>query len=361
MEYLNKFIEFLRKDTGVQNESTKLRYILRLILGLSILYNLIGSILNSFFAQPKGVIPFASFFFLFVFVFIISYVCSNTSVVVVFTHLVILSWVAFFVKCYGWGVGVQSVIIVPLMMGFFSGYKHNLVKVIYAMCLFAFRVILYYYSEISVPIIETTDRYLSYIQISNSLFAFIAISVIGYIYSRDSQALEGKLVEYNIQLVNQANTDPLTGLNNRRKTMEYLEALLVDSSINNICVSICDIDFFKNVNDSYGHDIGDKVLKSIAQTMVSCLGNECFISRWGGEEFLIVFPHINGDHAYVLLEELRSEIAKLTFEVKDRSFKITMTYGLSEYDYRSDVLSFIKEADNKLYYGKENGRDQVVF
>ena len=361
MEHIQKLNDFLRKDSGGQNESTKLRYVLRIVLCLIVFYNFCGSVCNSIFDKAKGVLPFATFFFLFTAVFIASYFIKKTVSLLVLTHGCILLWIFSFIKCYGWGIGFQALIILCLVMGFFSGYRYSLYKIIYAVFLLVFRIFLFYFSELNAPIFEMSESGEVFYQSVNSIFSFLAISVLCYIYSKDSQMLEGKLVEYNIQLVNQANTDPLTGLNNRRRTMEYLESLTNDFNTNALSVTICDIDFFKKVNDSYGHDIGDKVLKSIAQTMISTLGDKAFISRWGGEEFLIVFPGINGDDAYVLLQKLVDEIAKLTFEVKDRSFKVTLTYGLCEYDFRSDIQSFIKEADSKLYLGKENGRNQVVF
>jgi len=356
-----KIVDFLRKDTGGQNESTKLRYILRIVLMLAILYNLIGSIANSFLADARGVIPFVICFFACVAAFGLTYYLENLALVIVTSHSCILFWICYFVRCFGWSAGIQSLLLVLLVTGFFSGYKNAQLKFMYALALLGIRILLFAYTQNNEPIYAVSEK-MNLLNMSvNSFYAFSVIAVLCYIYSRDSQALEGKLVEYNVQLVNQANTDPLTGLNNRRKTMEHLETLTVDPRITGLCVAIADIDFFKNVNDTYGHDIGDKVLKSVAQTMVSNLGEGCFISRWGGEEFLIVFSQMNGDVAYAKLQNLRNEICKLSFEVKDRSFKIALTYGLAEYDFRSGIQSLIKEADNKLYYGKENGRNQVVF
>ena len=199
------------------------------------------------------------------------------------------------------------------------------------------------------------------LQIINTLAIFWCISVIVYVFSKDSQALEGKLIDYNNQLLGQANTDALTGLYNRRKAMEYLEKLLVPSNHEFTSICICDIDFFKKVNDNYGHDVGDTVLQGIAKTMKTTLNKISFIARWGGEEFLLVFPSCNGDEALCHLEELKSNIKSLQFHVGEKTFSVAMTFGLTEYDFHSDIDSALKEADEKLYMGKENGRDQIVF
>lgn len=361
MSIYKKFLELLRKDIGTENESTKLRYVVRLILLLCVFYNFVATLLRSIFVQVKGTTVFVAFFFLFVAVFALTYAINKTEYVLLLTHVSMLCWISAFVRLFGWDSGIQSLLLLLLVLNFFSGYKLYLKKSSYALFLFVFRMLLFGYTRSHSPAMVIGPNFSVFSQFTNSLFSFFLIGLICFIFSRDSQVLEGKLVEYNIQLVNQANTDPLTGLNNRRKTMEYLESLVSDGRTVSLCVSICDIDFFKKVNDTYGHDIGDKVLKSIAQTMMSTLGENCFVSRWGGEEFLIVFANVNGDEAYIKLHELSDQISKLNFEVKDRSFKITMTYGLAEYDFHSDVLGLIKEADNKLYYGKENGRNQVVY
>ena len=124
---------------------------------------------------------------------------------------------------------------------------------------------------------------------------------------------------------------------------------------------MCDIDFFKRVNDSYGHDIGDKVLAGVAQTLVDNVTEDCLVSRWGGEEFLIVFPHMNGDEAKAILDTIRSRVKKIEFDTGTKVFGITVTYGLAEYGFDGDAEAVVKEADNKLYIGKDNGRDQIVF
>ncbi|MCR5235458.1 MAG: GGDEF domain-containing protein, partial [Lachnospiraceae bacterium] len=85
------------------------------------------------------------------------------------------------------------------------------------------------------------------------------------------------------------------------------------------------------------------------------------VSRWGGEEFLIVFPNMNGDEARSLLDTIRTKVKKIEFDTGSRKFSITVTYGLAEYGFNGDAESVVKEADEKLYIGKENGRDQIVF
>jgi diguanylate cyclase (GGDEF)-like protein len=180
--------------------------------------------------------------------------------------------------------------------------------------------------------------------------------------SRYSQELEGKLIDYNNQLEQAANTDALTGLYNRRKTMEYLEELNKKAgSKEGFSICICDIDFFKKVNDNYGHDFGDEVLKSISQIFKDEMKGKNLAARWGGEEFLLIFPGSNGDEAYIKLKQIRERIKQMRVVKGDLSVGVTMTFGLSEYDYFNGLEATLKDADNKLYMGKEGGRDVIIF
>ena len=168
-------------------------------------------------------------------------------------------------------------------------------------------------------------------------------------------------MKYNDKLKQQASTDQLTGLKNRRSALDFIESLNKAEVTEGVSLAMCDIDFFKKVNDTYGHDAGDEVLKFVANKMVEESGETAFVSRWGGEEFLIIFPDCNGDHAFIILEKLRKTLKNSVIKVDEAEIKITMTFGLAEYSFNEDVDSVIKEADEKLYMGKQNGRNQVVY
>ena len=219
---------------------------------------------------------------------------------------------------------------------------------------------MYFYCQNNAPLIALDLSNNVIIQIVNSLTVFVSLSLIAYTFSTDTQALEGKLIEYNERLQKQANTDTLTGLFNRRKTIEYLDSLL-KSADNQISFCLCDIDFFKKVNDTYGHNIGDEVLKTLSDTFRKELPKDTFISRWGGEEFLLIFPGLNGDETMVALERLRQKVKSIVFDGGIEKFSISLTFGLVEYDYHSDLTTLLKQADEKLYIGKENGRDRIIF
>ena len=157
--------------------------------------------------------------------------------------------------------------------------------------------------------------------------------------------------------------DQLTGLLNRRSAYKRF-----DETINNytekgvrFCVALGDIDFFKNFNDTYGHDVGDKVLATVSHVFREFMRGKGYAIRWGGEEFLLVFENIKISAAEEAMNSLLNEIRNLDIENEGESLKISMTFGLTEcglYDKKFD--EYIKEADDRLYFGKENGRDRLV-
>ena len=178
--------------------------------------------------------------------------------------------------------------------------------------------------------------------------------------------MEAKLIQYNKRLETQANTDTLTGLYNRRKGMDVLEKTLEKLSVAGdsaeaLSVCICDIDFFKKVNDTYGHDFGDEVLKTVSDTLKESVGERNMAIRWGGEEFLLIFKGINGENAYPIVEMIRSKIKNKKLMYEDTEVSVTMTFGLAEYGYSESLTELLKNADEKLYQGKESGRNRVIY
>ncbi|HEX5710070.1 MAG TPA: diguanylate cyclase [Sulfuricurvum sp.] len=156
-----------------------------------------------------------------------------------------------------------------------------------------------------------------------------------------------------------AITDRLTGLYNRLKLDEVLEYETIKSKRYGTALSliIIDIDHFKNVNDTYGHQVGDMVLKEVANTLLSCKRESDTIGRWGGEEFLIVLPNTNLAGAMITAEKIRTAIENHPFSVVGNK---TASFGVSEFLVEENEDSFIERADQALYRAKSGGRNQVV-
>ena len=358
--WLQKAISYINKDTSEQNESPKLIVVIRILVLSMLFYTIINSIIYVSILNNIGIAILFVSFLTFLAIFFMSY-NTHTASVVYTLALCMAAWILINIIYFGWDVGVQHFIIVMLILSFFSGYSQYAFKSFAAAVLCCFRIYLFFLCRNREPVVLLTPAMTNALQIINTIMIFWCISVVAYVFSKDSQALEGKLIDYNNQLQDQANTDALTGLYNRRKAMQYLEQILTPSNHDFISICICDIDFFKKVNDNYGHDVGDIVLQNLADIMTTTLNKNILAARWGGEEFLLVFTGYNGDEAYAELESLRNSIKSLKFKSKEQTFSITMTFGLAEYDFNSDIDTVIKEADEKLYMGKENGRDQIVF
>lgn len=156
--------------------------------------------------------------------------------------------------------------------------------------------------------------------------------------------------------------DALTELYNRRSGDRKLRQLLQKHQTQQtpFSLAIGDIDFFKKVNDTYGHECGDIVLKNVSAKLREHMRNNGFAARWGGEEFLLVFDHDDISVAHKKLENLLNDIRTMESLYDGNIVKITMTFGLTA-DNTTDLAALLRSADEKLYYGKTNGRNRIVW
>jgi len=155
--------------------------------------------------------------------------------------------------------------------------------------------------------------------------------------------------------------DALTKLYNRRSANRKLDIIISHYTTNGTTYSVAigDIDFFKKVNDTYGHDGGDIVLQAVATILQSNMKKKGFVARWGGEEFLLAFDKTDLETAEKHLEDILNEIRALTIDYEGREIKITMSFGVAcNPELSKDEI--ICQADKYLYYSKENGRNRIT-
>ena len=163
-----------------------------------------------------------------------------------------------------------------------------------------------------------------------------------------------------------AFSDSLTGLYNRRYIIEKLPVDLLNAALlsKEISIIIADIDFFKVVNDTYGHLAGDHTLKVTAETLSGCIkrGND-WIARYGGEEFLICMPGAGLDAAIAAAECMRKSIESTVISYDGKEFKITASFGICSIKStgNENVDDLLKRADEKLYLAKRNGRNRIEY
>ncbi len=175
------------------------------------------------------------------------------------------------------------------------------------------------------------------------------------------EARTKELTHLNDKLLLAANTDPMTGIYNRRYFFDVSQQILAISKKENTPISIAmlDIDKFKNINDTYGHDIGDKVIKKSVEIIRQNLKRDDILIRFGGEEFLIVMLDTSLDDAYDLCEAIRKNMEE-GYPI-DPKTKVTLSIGISEFRIEDkDIDSIVKRADNALYRAKRTGRNKII-
>lgn len=164
-------------------------------------------------------------------------------------------------------------------------------------------------------------------------------------------------------LKNTAMRDPMTGLYNRRFIEDYIETLT--SSIlrrkTNLGVLMCDVDFFKQVNDTHGHDVGDQVIKGLAEILKKTIRTSDLAIRFGGEEFLLLLPDTDTEGCMILAERIRMAMKENVFKTPQGSLKKTLSVGISLFPQDGNGFwECVKYSDIALYHAKEHGRDQCV-
>ena len=353
-------LSLINKDVAYENESREGIVTLRILYIIQAVVLLMDIFFAGFSSVAASKYIIIAAFTAIIVLFVLTYKMKTRPAIIAYL-IFMFAFISGTIPCFGWEGGLQDFFLIVLMLIFFSNLGSNTFKFALAGIVFLARsfIIVVYGSVSSAAYIDELSN--KHIHVANNAAVFLSVIAISYIFSHRENEAESKLMKYNDKLVKEANTDQLTGLHNRRRALELLDEIKNSSYLGAVTVVMGDIDFFKKVNDTYGHDVGDEVLKSIADTMRAICGTRSFMSRWGGEEFLLIFIGKNGDEALTDVEALRRHIMDNPIEVNGEKISVTMTFGLAEYDFSGDVNATIKEADDKLYMGKEAGRNRVVY
>ena len=168
-------------------------------------------------------------------------------------------------------------------------------------------------------------------------------------------------IEQNVRLLAEAETDQLTGVGNRRRAGKALTAAraMADRHSAPMAVLLCDLDRFKTINDQFGHETGDRVLVEFANLLQRSVRAFDTVTRWGGEEFLIVCPSCDQDDAIAIAERLLSECPGVAEQILPPTVRLTVSIGLALYpDAARNPESLIRAADDAMYQAKRDGRDR---
>lgn len=168
------------------------------------------------------------------------------------------------------------------------------------------------------------------------------------------KTLESYLLDTEIRI------DPLTGLTNRRGFYEFYEETVSDPQNGTASIIMCDIDFFKKVNDTYGHNAGDAVLQRIAAVLQEHVASEAEAVRWGGEEFILMCMDCPLVKAQEIAEHIREIVEHMSIEFEEHHIAVTMSFGVYQLDGDQTMDQNVKQADERLYQAKTTGRNRVV-
>ena len=360
---VQKIKDFILKDVQSENETKKTAVTLRISALMLCLYFLT---LFAVFCAIKD-IRSAVICLVCIGCYLVSFYTTylnHTKFASIFSQALMALWILIFIWEYGWNCGVQHFVFVLLVLNFTVSAGTMGMKIGAAALACAYRIFLYAYTNRYDPVTNISADTGVLFQIINTLAIFGELTAIMIVFTKDSQEMEYKLVKYNEKLEHMASIDPLTGLYNRWSMRSYLEKIVgkyASGEIGYVSVAIGDIDFFKKTNDTYGHDAGDMVLKELAKVFLEVMGKEGKVCRWGGEEFLFVFPGMDMEEVQLLMSDLLDDIRHTPVLYERKLIHVTMTFGVEEFGRNHTMESVIQEADRKLYLGKESGRNRVIY
>jgi diguanylate cyclase (GGDEF)-like protein len=205
-------------------------------------------------------------------------------------------------------------------------------------------------------LIEIAENYKKHKKFKDLYFMILNIQNIIIWIGNELLYLNTKFIKLEMSI------DPLTGAFNRRSFEAIIKKLLEISQITNapITLAMADLDYFKKINDTFGHLAGDEALKHFVNIIKRNLRKSDYVFRIGGEEFLILLPNIKLKDAIEVIERIRKDLEENPLHYDGKEIKITASFGLAEVDKNKYINEIIKEIDEKLYKAKEMGRNKIV-
>lgn len=263
------------------------------------------------------------------------------------------------VQFVGWDAGFQVTLVGVTMLGFFADYVGrsvhlHTIRAVPMTIIGAFVYLAAFITTFGHPSpYEFADQVEFWLQI---IWAVVTFSITGLCMA----AFTWITFNSEQQLSTEVSHDQLTGLPNRYFMSDYLKKTASDEGLCGYWLAIADIDDFKEINDTYGHNCGDQVLKALGDMLLASEGRTK-VCRWGGEEFLIVGKSEDSlDAVLEGLDRLRAAISVHSFWYEKNRLDFTVTMGVAIYERGETVIEWINRADKKLYEGKRSGKNKVV-
>jgi len=254
-----------------------------------------------------------------------------------------------------------SIVPITIYLGcFLFRGRQRLIVVILLMLNFLLFSVLYIMFSNRPPVYTLDPVYMIILVLFSSFVMVFSTIFYNTLYIYSSEVERNSLEDENRQLSVDAKEDSLTKLLNRRGFLPIMADLMKDEARRNFCVAFCDIDNFKRINDSYGHDAGDEVLLHITRIIRKEMSG-CSICRWGGEEIIILMKDYDMDVAERKLEYVRKLIETSPTVFYNKHISTTLTIGLeANREGYTDPEELIKVADERMYYGKQHGKNILI-
>ena len=253
---------------------------------------------------------------------------------------------------FGYLYFVIGMVAVIFFMLPYSNRKKHVYQLVGAVLAVAIGLISVYDYSLYPELMDKVLLYKPFVKCMNLAITLFTLFYLSNLYLVELRTTQEAL-DYN------SNHDMLTGLYNRR----FFEGIMKRSKEEketSFSVAMLDVDDFKKINDTYGHETGDRVLAAVSKCVEACLPQDAVAVRWGGEEFVMYLPQIDNARALDILNDFRTKLSEQKIYHKGTRVTITATIGLCTGESIANYEEYLRQADEKLYWGKKHGKNQIV-
>ena len=264
----------------------------------------------------------------------------------------------------GIGIGIHYILLVVNVLLSVSTHLKKSIGLIISFAMIAFFTAILILFGNGDSFYTIPGRHILFFHEINIILAFTVLSLSFYRYHKALKTVEAELRRYHGHAVEMANTDQLTNLPNRRNVEDELQLIMKCSQSeegdSGVAIALGDLDNFKQVNDTFGHQCGDEVLKEMAYRFKKSIRNYDFLGRWGGEEFIFVLKNTSLDQARDTMERIRINSTSAPVKCGDNLLEVTVTFGVSYCRIGDTRDALFERVDKLLYQGKESGKNRVM-
>lgn len=330
-----------------------------------LVYAGVGTLIYTIMFFVYGYLIIAAILFACTVLFVITFLIFNRGMV---NLALLMAFVCVFIAVVssvvltGIECGAQFYLLGAVILFVLTEFTEKSVKYLCAVLSLAAYFALYILGSKISPIYVLPDFTMLLINQVNTIASFGAVVYTSFSYRSAVKVYEKELTAINSEATYLANYDQLTGLENRRYIYQQLNALISKSNENNLkfVVGMADIDDFKAINDQYGHLYGDEILVETSRLIKKALRKNDVVGRWGGEEFLIILPDTSLEKGIEILERVKSSVSETPVIYAEARFEITMTIGVVEFMKNIPQSELIRLADERMYLGKNRGKNRIV-